>query len=695
MLSSWVKAFEKKGSARAFNPFRSRPPALWCGRSRRTIKAKGFSSQQKHAGNVPRRKSKAPVLVFCAAVVSPALAFVAATAAVPTDRLQQYRTACYREHLKRDLMSNSPNSEHYTGNVEGTERRDYCSYVGRPNLDGVVRKYFDTQPDERVINFVIGPPKSGKKALVCGNIKNSFVVLEKPPGLHTDNMRSVSETVSSSLPSTTAKLFWAVSTAILRAKSWMSSSGVDPVLPRTDYLEAVLSTLELLLTDEEDAYNYGNTAIVVPLKIVNGEEDWDSIIRFTEKGLCHVVMTSSHPYFSKNSELSEATKNFMASKLYPFVVSDLEEAQADTDGAAAVDEEGEEEGEATLGATCAKSFLLGVEKVLIEEEQGRHLQHLEKQDFDAVFEVYGGRVGHLKEWLQVFLRRCSDREKVDSSEPIPYSTIVNDSVEEHTLACSSSLLSEFDLEGPAGGTPGKALRYDLPPYDDVCLWEYMLYACGIARAASLQDVEQFVGGDNGDTVRKRSSENYGFPKLQPRTMLRNVFLKDEDLFWRFLERGFVEWRSYNGAAGGEGAGATIDKNEGYLTVSPMMHYAMTKKVHCSNGDFKAAVSRQEHMHDRLIMRNSTHDSRALESEREELERSENVHLEAWLFAKRSYCDGKLTKRQFEMVELELRLKDHHFEVLLDELNLREKTLLRTMDSVRRKLLQAKRRRHGD
>ena len=101
------------------------------------------------------------------------------------------------------------------------------------------------------------------------------------------------------------------------------------------------------------------------------------------------------------------------------------------------------------------------------------------------------------------------------------------------------------------------------------------------------------------------------------------------------------------------------------------------------------------MHDRLIMRNSTHDSRALESEREELERSENVHLEAWLFAKRSYCDGKLTKRQFEMVELELRLKDHHFEVLLDELNLREKTLLRTMDSVRRKLLQAKRRRHGD
>ena len=219
--------------------------------------------------------------------------------------------------------------------------------------------------------------------------------------------------------------------------------------------------------------------------------------------------------------------------------------------------------------------------------------------------------------------------------------------------------------------------------------------CFGVDASFFQDVEQFVGGDNGDTVRKRSSENYGFPKLQPRTMLRNVFLKDENLFWRFLERGFVEWRSYNGAAGGEGAGATIDKNEGYLTVSPMMHYAMTKKVHCSNGDFKAAVSRQEHMHDRLIMRNSTHDSRALESEREELERSENVHLEAWLFAKRSYCDGKLTKRQFEMVELELRLKDHHFEVLLDELNLREKTLLRTMDSVRRKLLQAKRRRHGD
>ena len=77
--------------------------------------------------------------------------------------------SCVLLYLKRDLMSKCPCSIYYTGGKDGNI--DYSTYVPRPDLDQALQEYFDTQ-SEPCVNLLIGPPKSGKKALVCGNIKN-------------------------------------------------------------------------------------------------------------------------------------------------------------------------------------------------------------------------------------------------------------------------------------------------------------------------------------------------------------------------------------------------------------------------------------------------------------------------------------------------------------------------------------------
>ena len=466
-----------------------------------------------------------------------------------------------------------------------------------------------------------------------------------------------------------------------------------------------------MLADKEveEQYNPKDTAILFPLKHAYNEKDLKAIIDFADKNICHVVLSSTHPYFVNNQQLGEEILAKLVSKLRTFYVNDLKwsedkdlDLQDPNDGA-----------KQKLERLDVKSFLVQLEEKLKFCSSCQLLKTLQSDHFDLIFRLYGGRIGHLKEWLEVFLHACNDHQNSDisgrdidgekrkatSENSICYDELLEESIEEHSSRYYGRILHEFDLEDRIFGM-GKSeemLLYESPPFNDVCLWEFMLVACKILPIVSVQGVDNFLA---------EGTENKGLPKLKPMWVMHEFFLCDSELLWGYLEKGFIEWVNARQLdddvdnAGEEDKMTSVHSKEdqalnagengnGYLTVSPLIKYVVTEKIYHADKDPVLATSRHQHMFDRMVIRNMTIDLRDMKSERGGLERSERNHLESWFSAKRRYYNGELTKEEFERVEIELRQRDHHLENMLDELNYRENVALQTKGEAEKNLWRTK------
>ena len=166
---------------------------------------------------------------------------------IPTEKLKQYHLRCRTEYWKTILLSTRVQSERSR------------LYVHRPVLENDLKQHLETNSsnDDNIIHFLVGPQKSGKKALVCGTMENTFLILDnnrfsnasenKDTGHeegHPKNLISSFDEIYSSLP-VVNKFFWVFSSCILKARKFFGGEEmeVDPNPHSSHYIGSLLSTL--------------------------------------------------------------------------------------------------------------------------------------------------------------------------------------------------------------------------------------------------------------------------------------------------------------------------------------------------------------------------------------------------------------------------------------------------------------------
>eukprot|EP00505_MAST-04D_sp_SCG-Rhode-Island_P000566 Stramenopile-MAST_4_protein_566 len=567
-------------------------------------------------------------------------------------------------------------------------------YVARPALDKALLERLENSR-ANTFQFIVGPHRSGKRSLVRANVPRVFFFTRD------EESEDMVERVQFLKDRKSSSILWNLSTCILKLKSaFLKDTAVTEHLlaereRNASYMKAMLGLYERVCL--EDQCDMQSSAVVIAMDALVDAHELDALVEFSQKNCASVVLLSRHPYFANG--LNGAGTKDVSSMLRPFFVGDLEpvdENEEDVEGPA----DGEQP-EALNGRMNVKQFLAAYSNV--RGEGGEDNQPwLQREPLVALQSVYGGRVGDLVSWYEACVTRGEQGAPTFSTALSPAAQ--EDSVRER----ADSLLKLFDFSKPLADR-----SYDRPPFDDVSLWYFFIRAC------NLQPSAEIMCGGAEDLVSADNMSGYLTPS-DAATLLNDAMIL------RYLESGVIEWQptrdnyrvelaprvddddDTDGTRDSETPNAApFALQEGYFTLSPLTRHVVSHVLHGAHGDTAVSQYRQQWMSDRRVVHFMNVDLQSLAMERQEMQRQEELNLQAWLLAKQMYHDhdettaggdeenGRggarpsqrtLPRREFDLVQIELEQRDHHLAVMGDELNRRQAVVERTRLAASRRLL---------